>query len=530
MSITKKLLLIIFAVVVTLNIVTAFFTDRLMQASVTVEAVLIGVGIAGCILSGALVSLTMAVFLRPLKSLQNQVNKIADGDLRNTIQLEGNGEIGWLAEDLNRMIHSLNKMINGILLSANSVVAIVDTLEMSSERTAEGAREQADQATRIAAAAEQMSQTINAIAHNASFAAATSAETMDVTTRGRKAALEAMQTAGDATASVSDLEGMMARLSSKTEEISGITSVIKDIADQTSLLALNAAIEAARAGEQGLCFSVVADEVRKLAEKTINSTGDISATVMSVSSETDDTVKSMSDTSRQVSLAVCSFSDIGNLLHDIDEKSHIVQDQITLIAAAIKQQHVSSEEVARNIEKTSEIAHETEKMSGRIMTGIKKLSCTAEDLFSAGWKFRLFIHREACGIVRDISKAPEIISMFSFRQESYLNNAITRHPFMELLYVTDTSGRQITKNIAPAGFEAKYGSTGLGMDWSSRPWFTGVMASGKPHITDLYRSEATDSFCFTISSLIKDERGRTIGVLGADINLSKLLAPERKAA
>ena len=68
-----------------------------------------------------------------------------------------------------------------------------------------------------------------------------------------------------------DVSDKMNDVSARAEEITGVLTIISEIADQTNLLALNASIEAARAGEHGKGFAVVADEVRKLAERTQNS-------------------------------------------------------------------------------------------------------------------------------------------------------------------------------------------------------------------------------------------------------------------
>jgi methyl-accepting chemotaxis protein len=69
------------------------------------------------------------------------------------------------------------------------------------------------------------------------------------------------------------------RLRGAAQAMSGVATMITDIAQQINLLALNATIEAARAGEAGRGFAVVATEVKNLAGQAAAATNRISSEI-----------------------------------------------------------------------------------------------------------------------------------------------------------------------------------------------------------------------------------------------------------
>lgn len=299
---------------------------QLILTVITLAAVVIAV------IMGTLMS---RYFSGRIGELEDTTRKISEGDLRETIKVSSNDELGQLATDTNTMIGNLRKMIGQILSfsenltdsskalagisgalednandlssKASDATSATATMADSMEEITVTASESMERVQNVSQATEEMTDTINEIARN--------------TEQARTVTTKAVQTVEKTTTKMNDL-------SEAAKEIGVVADVIVAIADQTNLLSLNATIEAARAGEAGKGFAVVANEVKELAAQTNSATENIRNKITAIQKSSE--------------MSISEISEIASVINDINSI-------VVVIAGAVEEQAVTTQQIAEDI-------------------------------------------------------------------------------------------------------------------------------------------------------------------------------------
>jgi len=469
------------------------------------------------------------VSCRPLRRQQQELADLIDGIGEGKLHIAmtdntRNGLLNSLAASLNRASTALNGTLSGFIRSANRVYLSAASLDLCATAAADNAGLQSEKSHQIAAAAEEMAQTITQIAGHADSVAGMSQQAMENALQEKILAERAQESAREVLASTRLLTESMQRLETSSAEIGKVVSLIRGIANQTNLLSLNASIEAARAGIHGKGFAVVAAEVKNLAESTLGATEDIAAQIGHIQAECRNTATDLDSTCQAVTRTGKDISHFGQALQTMIATFEKVHHRITEISDAVREQAATTQEVTSSIEEMAGLSGAMEGMARQVSSEVQSLNGVTDELLLLLDRFRLHAHEMARRLVSDLAEQSDLVAMERTRQENRLRLAAGQDPCLELLYITDAQGRQVTSNIfAEEGTATAYDSDGHNMDWSRRPWFLGALQSGGCHISELYRSAATGRFCFTVACVIRNDQNQILGVLGADINILRLL-------
>jgi methyl-accepting chemotaxis protein len=156
-------------------------------------------------------------------------------------------------------------------------------------------------------------------------------------------------------------------------------------------LSLNAAIQAAHAGEAGLGFSVVAEEIRKLAEKSAQSTKDISKIIKAMQTETGEMLSSMGTVMDEVKGGGQLAETAGDSIQDITAMVTQSAAQIEEISAAAEEQAKVSQGVAEAMQTVSSIAVETSSETQQTSQIVRSLVDISDKLNDAILRFKIYM-------------------------------------------------------------------------------------------------------------------------------------------
>jgi methyl-accepting chemotaxis protein len=327
------------------------------------------------LLAAALAVLITRSLTTPLRRTVTLLRDVARGDLSGRLSAPSADEVGQMGVALNETLQQMSETVEGISRGSTTLSSASEELSAVSLQLSAAAEETAVQASSVSVAAEQVS-------HNVLSVSAGAEELGVSITEIAKNAAEAAMVAAQAVTVAAQANGTVVRLGASSAEIGEVVKVITSIAEQTNLLALNATIEAARAGDVGKGFAVVAGEVKDLARKTATSSEEIARKIGTMQDDTRDAVQAIG----QITEIVQRINDIQTVIAAAVEEQAVTTNEI---GRSVTEAATGTGEIARNITGVAETARGTTQGATETHRAAEDLSRLAAELLGLVGRFSL---------------------------------------------------------------------------------------------------------------------------------------------
>ena len=383
----------------------------------------IGASIALGVCLGAVATLLVRqMFERPLTDLASTIRQMhADGDLSRRAPVS-QGQVGHVATHFNELISSFQGIVGKVIFDAQRVYEAAGLVSSHAEQVADGSSSQQNAAESMVSAIEQMTAGVGAVAEHANQTASNAQVARELSVQGAQVVTSASQEIERIARSVEDSARVITALGARSEAISGIVKVIREIADQTNLLALNAAIEAARAGEQGRGFAVVADEVRKLAERTSTATTEIAGMITAIQAETQTAIASIDAGSAQAHAGAELARKAAGSLEQINQGAQQTMEKVDAIAGAIAAHSREADQIVHHVHSIMDMVASNTSGAREALDEAKSLSGLAVNLKEINRVFKLGPEGERAMLIHQ--KMPEQVRAAASQVGAALEQAL----------------------------------------------------------------------------------------------------------
>ena len=356
-----------------------------------------------------------AVFIRfnLSKPLNKIITLIKELELDKRLHMRRRDEIGQIGDAVDAFISRIHQVILSVKKSSVDIFILSGQISEGNQDLSSRTEQQSASLEETASALEEMTANVDQNAENAKHADTISREMKGIVGNGnehlQKAIAETIDSTQDRIQSVQknnadfsikvqetndQTKAAMHEIEDRAETISGITTVMNDIAFQTNILALNASVEAARAGEHGKGFAVVAAEVRKLAHRSGNASKEISKLIKNSLSQINKGVQ-LVETSNEVVETMLSETDATlyqfkqeslKHLQDLKQQVEVNLDQITVavtkVTDVIENISAASLEQAEGIRQINVAVNELDKITQQNATLADEVTSVSQSLAS----------------------------------------------------------------------------------------------------------------------------------------------------
>lgn len=330
--------------------------------------------------------------------ISGSVNDLADslselskgeGDLKHSLHINGNDELGTVASNFNNFLAVLRSAILNIINVAKPLSLRSSEIQSCASSVKVSVTSQTEQTELAKQAIQELQSSVQEISNSATQAASMVKIVEEESNKGLNVVNQSISISQELNTDMQQVSEAVLGLSNNTQNVHGILDVINSIAEQTNLLALNAAIEAARAGEQGRGFAVVADEVRALASKTSEATTQIRQVLDELKVSAAQSASLMESASQKTRINQERAESAGQALNQINAQIDELSMVNNQIATATEQQSTVTSHAVDNIARLHASFETTVTMFTEVEIISNQLHEFSDQLTDATSKFKV---------------------------------------------------------------------------------------------------------------------------------------------
>ncbi len=344
-----------------------------MQQANDIKSITVILVLIACLIAAGIGMYLSFGIGRSLKSINNNLKQISEGDLTVQVSSKHRDEFtvlaGNITEMLNNMRHLIQKVTHvsglvsdsaqNVMHTSENIAAASGNISSAINEIGNGISAQAQDSQNCLMQMDELSGKITAVNENLGEIEKVTDNTKYMISQGITT-MEELSRQSEATNNITKyVVDNITALETKSYSIDKIIQVINQIADQTNLLALNASIEAARAGDAGRGFSVVADEIRKLAEQSVQAANEIRKVIEEITKQTSETVITAREAENIVDKQNHIVENTIQSFHNMNSGVEKLISSLTVISQNMKNMDSARKGTLNAVESISAIAEET---------------------------------------------------------------------------------------------------------------------------------------------------------------------------